>query len=145
MPFHVSCSLSVGKGRQATFPLTLRVGAKHGYIMDELGCIQQAPETKCFPHQRKTAGNLGTLIDFINMSKERMCQSERGFEGEGPRMKRRALAVRFPGVQRERVLTSPQSIWPSSSGPLSTPRQRSPAGFPFSIPAGRNHTDSWSI
>lgn len=104
MPFHVSCSLSVGKGRQTAFPLTLRVGAKHGYIMDELGCIQQAPETKCFPHQRKTAGN---LIDFINISKERMCQSERGFDGEGPRMMRRALAVRFPGVQRERVVRWP--------------------------------------
>lgn len=90
MPFHVSCSPSVGKGRQAAFLLTLRVGAKHGHIMDELGCIQQAPETKCFPHQRKTAGN---LIDFINISKERMCQSERGFGGEGPRMKGRALAV----------------------------------------------------
>lgn len=94
----------MGKGRQTAFPLTPRVGAKQGYIMDELGCIQQAPETKCFPHQRKTAGN---LIDFINISKERMCQSERGFDGEGPRMKRRALAVRFPGVQRERVLRWP--------------------------------------
>lgn len=88
--FHVSSSLSVGKGRQAAFPLMLRVGAKQGHIMDELRRIQQASQTKCFPHQCKTAGN---LIDFINISKERMCQSEGGFGGEGLRMKRRALAV----------------------------------------------------
>lgn len=50
-------------------------------------------ETKCFPHQCETAGN---LIDFINISKERMCQSERGFGGEEPKMKRRALAVGSP-------------------------------------------------
>lgn len=71
------------RGEAGSFPLTLRVYAKHGHRMDDLGCIQRTPQrqnvshTSCF--ECKTACN---LIDFINISKERMCQSERGFGGE---------------------------------------------------------------
>lgn len=115
-PFHVSCSLAVREVRQAPVSLTLRAYPKHGHKMDELGCIQQTLQRQNVPHtncrESKTAGN---LIDFINISKEGMCQSERGFGGEGLKRERGTRAVRFPGAQRRKALTSDgqHSIWPS--------------------------------
>lgn len=49
----LSCLLQLAceRGEAGSFPLTLRLYAKHGYKMDELGCIQRSPQRqKSFPH-----------------------------------------------------------------------------------------------
>lgn len=57
--------------------------------MDELDCSQQAPRDKNVSHTScKECKDSLNLIDFINISKERVCQSERGFGGEEMRMER---------------------------------------------------------
>jgi hypothetical protein len=67
--------------------------------------------------EAESARLLSNLIDSISISKEGMCQSERGFgvdTREEMRMEKNTLAACFPGVQRGKALTCYVGV----SGPL---------------------------
>lgn len=56
----------------------LRVDTKHGHIMDELGCIQQAPRDKMFPTPEAARARLPVTLSISLTYLKKECVSQKG-------------------------------------------------------------------
>lgn len=87
--------------------------------MDEMGYIPQASQRQNVSHSRSRRAQLrGNLINFISISKERMCQSEGGFGAEEMRKKWGNLGCRMPRGPEGKGLALPlELLWPWQTNP----------------------------